>query len=300
MPSDLERVAQSLVESLDQVPQVVGHLQRLAARCREQASFVADLSRGSSAARTAALQLDTAARCCEEAAHLAAMTPAKARDWAMAMVNGVGPHRSPADTPTRNGLQLDLSDLKGRPRPAGEKAQVKPPATSKPARPGTIFELSTTDPDHKKSLNQPPSNSTVRVDDKFTFETDDLGRVIRASAILDVLDLNHPRDLTAQRKLTGKLPGDHAGHIFARIFRGPVGRMNLIPMEATKVNLGQYAVLEKRWRKAIENGEPVEVSVDLSYGERRHRPDIIVVYHRIGSGKRLRLRIRNVPKAEEE
>jgi hypothetical protein len=193
-----------------------------------------------------------------------------------------------------------ISDLKGKPRPAVEETQIKPKDTSKQPRPGEVIELSTTDPDHKLSLNKPPPNSTIRIDDKFTFETDDFGRVIRASAILDVLDLDHPRDTTAQRKLIGKLPGDHAGHIFARIFRGPIGSMNLIPMEATKVNLGQYAVLEKRWRKAIEKGQQVEVSVDLSYGERRHRPDIIVVYHRIGSGKRLRLRIRNVPKAEEE
>lgn len=127
-----------------------------------------------------------------------------------------------------------------------------------------------------------------------------MGRVIRAKAVLDAIDLQHPRDNTAQRNLIGKLPGDHAGHIFARIFKGPIGSMNLVPMEARKVNLGQYAVLEKRWRKAIEDGDEVEVSVDLGYGERRHRPDIIVVYHRIGGGKRLRLRIRNIPKSEED
>ncbi|GAB3953203.1 hypothetical protein GCM10029976_092930 [Kribbella albertanoniae] len=216
------------------------------------------------------------------------------------MVNGSGPHSQPTDDPDRRGLQLDLSGLKERSRPADEQARIKPTDASEPARPGEVIELSTTNPDYKKSLKKPIPNSTIRIDNKFTFETDEMGRVIRASAILDVLDLDHPRDTTAQRKLVGKLPGDHAGHIFARIFRGPIGSLNLVPMEATKVTLGQYAVLEKRWRKAIENNQQVEVSVDLSYGERRHRPDIIIVYHRIGSAKRLRLRIRNVPKAEEE
>ncbi|WP_344849240.1 DNA/RNA non-specific endonuclease [Kribbella ginsengisoli] len=243
------------------------------------------------AARMAAIQLDEAARRCEEAAHLLSMAPSRARGWVEQMVSGV-----------RAAEPAGSSRARRAESPGGSTPIIGPQRDEEARTRSTrkVIELSTSDLDHKMSLNSPPPNSTIRVDEKFTFETDELGRVIRASAILDVLDLDHPRDPTAQRKLIGKLPGDHAGHIFARIFRGPIGRMNLIPMEAAKVNLGQYAVVEKRWRKAIENGEQVEVSVDLGYGRRRDRPDIIVVYHKIGSGKRLRVRIRNVPKAEEE
>lgn len=87
MPSDLQRVAQGLVECLDQIPNMVGYLQRLAVRCREMASVVAD-STGSQSARTAALQLDAAAGACDEAAHYAAMAPPTARAWAEQMVSG--------------------------------------------------------------------------------------------------------------------------------------------------------------------------------------------------------------------
>ncbi|WP_020387868.1 DddA-like double-stranded DNA deaminase toxin [Kribbella catacumbae] len=88
MPSDLQRVAQALVECLDQIPTMVASLQRLAARCRENASRVAD-STSNPAARMAALQLDAAARACEEAAHFAAMAPSAAGAWAEQMISGL-------------------------------------------------------------------------------------------------------------------------------------------------------------------------------------------------------------------
>jgi hypothetical protein len=88
MPSDLQRVAQALVERLDQVPQIVEYLQRLAQRCRDNAGYLADIS-NHPAARNAALELDMAARCCDDAAHLLSLTPLQARAWAEQMVSGV-------------------------------------------------------------------------------------------------------------------------------------------------------------------------------------------------------------------
>ena len=67
MPSDLQRVAQSLVECLDQMPNLVAHLQRLAAKCRENAGVIANFGSAQPSARTAALQLDAAAQACERA-----------------------------------------------------------------------------------------------------------------------------------------------------------------------------------------------------------------------------------------
>jgi hypothetical protein len=95
MPSDLQRVAQGLVECLDRIPDMVGYLQRLAVRCREMASIVAD-STGSQSARTAALQLDAAARACDEAAQYAAMAPPAARAWAEVMVSGARTSNGPS------------------------------------------------------------------------------------------------------------------------------------------------------------------------------------------------------------
>jgi hypothetical protein len=84
MPSDLQRVARGLVECLDQVPEVVAHLQRTAARCRENATVVIAVSGGR--ATMAAQQLDAAARACEEAAHYLSMAPPKTRAWAERLI----------------------------------------------------------------------------------------------------------------------------------------------------------------------------------------------------------------------
>ncbi len=62
MPSDLQRVARGLVDCLDEVPQVVLHLQRTADRCRENAAVAIAASHGR--ATVAAQQLDAPARAC--------------------------------------------------------------------------------------------------------------------------------------------------------------------------------------------------------------------------------------------
>ncbi|WP_020391352.1 hypothetical protein [Kribbella catacumbae] len=84
MPSDLQRVARGLVECLNEVPQVVAHLQRTAERCRENAALAIVASQGR--ATVAAQQLDAAARACEEAAHYLSMAPPKAKAWAERLV----------------------------------------------------------------------------------------------------------------------------------------------------------------------------------------------------------------------
>lgn len=101
--------------------------------------------------------------------------------------------------------------------------------------------------------------------------------MIAAEAELDEIDLTHPRDTTAQRKLAGKLPGDHAGHIFARIFLGPLGTLNLLPMAGRSVNLSLYKTLENHWRRIIEDGRTVHVYVRFRFPEASIRPDTIWV-----------------------
>jgi hypothetical protein len=89
----LERVAWGLTQSLDEVPQMVEHLRRVAARSREQAVLVVALSGGSLAGRQVALHLGAAARACEEAADLASLAAPKARAWVERAVGGASPHR---------------------------------------------------------------------------------------------------------------------------------------------------------------------------------------------------------------
>ncbi len=158
-----------------------------------------------------------------------------------------------------------------------------------------MIELSSADPAHLRRLNKPPANATIVVDERFRYRTDEHGRVVTATATLDVVDLEHPRSEHAQKTLAGKLPGDDAGHLFARIFRGPGQKINLVPMESLGVNRGQYRQLERRWRTAIEAGHLVEVEVRLAYVAESRRPDLLVVRYTYGDVRK-RIAMKNTPK----
>ncbi len=68
MPSELQRVAKQLLATLDEIPRVVAYLHDRAGKYRESAGWIGSMSNNPSA-RLAAMQLDEAARGCEEAAH---------------------------------------------------------------------------------------------------------------------------------------------------------------------------------------------------------------------------------------
>jgi hypothetical protein len=88
MPSELQRVASELLACIDRIPDMTSYLQRTAGRCREQAAHLVAFGSSNSAARTAALQLDAAARDCEQAAEYAGRVPPRARGWVEQMVSG--------------------------------------------------------------------------------------------------------------------------------------------------------------------------------------------------------------------
>jgi hypothetical protein len=134
MVSELQRVARGLVECLDEAPQAVAHLQRTAARCRENAGVVIDASHGQ--ATVAALQLDAAARACEEAAHYLAMAPVQARDWAERLVGGARTSSRPsAGSAGRNRTTGGTGDLAGRKaRPIEAELDLDPDGTAPPDR----------------------------------------------------------------------------------------------------------------------------------------------------------------------
>jgi preprotein translocase subunit YajC len=144
MPSDLQRVAQGLVECLDEVPQVVIQLQRTAERCRESAALAMAASQGR--ATVAAQQLDAAARSCEAAAHYLSMAPPKAKAWAERLVGGSQstdrPDAGSADRNKATGGAGDVADrdVFGRikrtslPFKPAEDAEGKEPPVIKVAR----------------------------------------------------------------------------------------------------------------------------------------------------------------------
>lgn len=163
----------------------------------------------------------------------------------------------------------------------GGSASGPGPATSRPPTTSPVINLSTRSPSDKDRLASPPPNSTFLVDGRFRYETDEHRRVVKATATLDERDPGHPRDSGAQKDVPGRLPGDHAGHIFARIFKGPGDLINLIPMHGSKVNLSAYKVLENLWSRTIAANGSAEVEVRFDYAGDSHRPDIIRVHYEI-------------------
>ena len=166
------------------------------------------------------------------------------------------------------------------------------------AAPDGVLALSSTERTHRKLLRKPPANATIVVDKRFTYRTDDDGRVVHSATTLTVVDTDAPRSDSAQRGLLGKLRGDHAGHLFARIFQGPPQRVNLVPMLGSKVNLGSYKKLENKWRAAIDAGKSVEVSIDLVYPTEARRPERLRVVYKVEGEKQKRSIIRNLPPSD--
>ncbi|MDX3002676.1 SCP1.201-like deaminase [Kribbella solani] len=114
MPSELQRVAQGLVQVLNEIPHVVAHLQRTAARCRENAALVGTLAGHHCSAAVA--QLDEAARACDTAAHYLSLAPPKALGWAQGLVTmGVA---EGSDSTGRNPLALDSGETQPESEPA--------------------------------------------------------------------------------------------------------------------------------------------------------------------------------------
>lgn len=136
MSSELQRVAQGLVECLDQIPQLVGLLQHTANDLRQQAAYIAQAAREQQGVRIAAMQLDHAARACEEAAYYASQAPPKAHAWAMAMVGGTSPHNvatSPGVKPSSGMAEPGSTErATERIREGAERRSVSPKA-KKPA-----------------------------------------------------------------------------------------------------------------------------------------------------------------------
>lgn len=88
MPSELQRIAQGLLNAIERIPGMTEYLLNLARQLREQAALIGAMQSANPSARYAALQLEGAARACEEAAQYAGQVPPKATAWVQEMVSG--------------------------------------------------------------------------------------------------------------------------------------------------------------------------------------------------------------------
>ncbi|MEV0794314.1 DddA-like double-stranded DNA deaminase toxin [Kribbella sp. NPDC050459] len=88
MPSELQRVAEQLLACLNEAPRAVSYLHDRAGKCHEAAAWIGSISNNPSG-RIAGMQLDDAARRCEEAAHYLSQAEARAKQWVEQMVSGI-------------------------------------------------------------------------------------------------------------------------------------------------------------------------------------------------------------------
>ncbi|MEV5967866.1 hypothetical protein AB0L70_39235 [Kribbella sp. NPDC051952] len=176
MPSDLQRVARGLVESLDEVPQVVAHLQRTAVRCRENAQVALAASHGR--ATVAAQQLDAAARACEAAAHYLSMAPPKARAWAAALI-GEAPLGNSANRNKTTGGTGDVAERDTQGRTKRLTATFEDLDTPEPGEPPLItvarkaFEKFRKSHEHDEDLPEDPLEVEITVTESGDIEFDE-------------------------------------------------------------------------------------------------------------------------------
>jgi toxin YxiD len=78
------------------------------------------------------------------------------------------------------------------------------------------------------------------------------------------------------------LPGDHAGHLIADQFGGSRFLDNLVSQIGNTVNQSAFGKLEKTWKKALQNGESVEVKIKVNYDGNSVRPSSFDVQYKIG------------------
>ncbi|MEE4379301.1 MAG: DNA/RNA non-specific endonuclease [Candidatus Competibacteraceae bacterium] len=132
------------------------------------------------------------------------------------------------------------------------------------------------------ALNDPQPNSRYVVDGRYTYDTDELGRVERVSGELrlDAADRNSYR----QQQAGGaeRLTTDDGGHLVGSQFDGPGEAINLIAQNRD-INRsgGQWYALESTWQAALNRGQQVSVDIQPVFSGSNIRPDAISVHYTI-------------------
>ena len=114
----------------------------------------------------------------------------------------------------------------------------------------------------------------------YYYQTDELGRIKAAQGELRLED--GVRNKGDQLKAGGddRLPGDHGGHLIAKIFGGSGELDNLVAMDKI-VNTVEYRELERVWYKRLNEGKKVEVTIDVKYEEVNKRPTGFDVIYKV-------------------
>nr|WP_252738976.1 DNA/RNA non-specific endonuclease [Colwellia sp. D2M02] len=118
-----------------------------------------------------------------------------------------------------------------------------------------------------KQLNGKLEPSATYKVGKYTYKTDELGRV---KSVGGELDLSKVDRNTYQQGKAGKTDGikdglrdDEGGHLIASIFKGPGEQINYAAMDGN-LNKGAWKRMENTWAKALKGNPPKEVKVEIN------------------------------------
>jgi hypothetical protein len=142
--------------------------------------------------------------------------------------------------------------------------------------------------DGRKALKP---NVEYTTSEGHTYTTDSKGRISNAEAKLEIGEDN--RNPYAQRTVGGedRLPTDNGEHLIANIFKGSGELDNLVPMDST-LNKSEYKSLENTWKKALEEGKTMEVTIEPIYKGDSIRPSEFKIDYTI-DGKKRRINLTN-------
>ncbi|WP_163392565.1 DNA/RNA non-specific endonuclease [Enterovibrio norvegicus] len=144
-----------------------------------------------------------------------------------------------------------------------------------------------------KALNKPEPNKTFKVDDNYSFSTDDLGRTksVNGTLYLETKDRNKYQQSKAGK--SGE-SGDEGGHLIASIFKGPGEKINLVPMNGN-LNKGEWKKLEIEWADALKDGKVIKVNVMPVYSGESLRPDSFKIEYSINNSRPIIKDFKNSP-----
>ncbi len=150
-----------------------------------------------------------------------------------------------------------------------------------------------------KQLNGKLEASATYKVGKYTYKTDELGRV---KSVGGELDLSKVDRNTYQQGKAGKTDGikdgltnDEGGHLIASIFKGPGEQINYAAMDGN-LNKGAWKRMENKWAEALKGNPPKKVEVEIKsfYEEGSKRPKKFIVKYLI-DGEPFKTVLKNKP-----
>lgn len=116
-------------------------------------------------------------------------------------------------------------------------------------------------------------NIIYKDENGYLYQTDSFGRIVTARTTIG-LKLKTGIHRPYRQKIAGgkwRLADDDGGHLFATMFNGSGELDNIVAMNSN-LNKSAYNKLENKWKRALEQGQRVDVDIELVYEGESLRP----------------------------